>query len=322
MSLHLRPELPGDEEAIDRVNFLAFDGFGRGIGGGLLEAHLVRRLRALPAFDPAYSITAWSDETTASSGEGCIVGHALFTPCHLRLMGRTVRALELGPLAVLPERQRQGIGGELIRYGHDLGRRDGYQLVLLLGHPSYYPRHGYVPAFGFAQVKVDLDILPQPSRGFCWRTVETADLPWLRDRALAEWGDVDFAEIPGPHLDEWTTPGVNSLIWLTEDGRRAAYTVAVDRGGQRQWHYLLADDPDIARDVIATARPATLEHHPSGWLARHVIRPEWATVTANPSDAAMAAELEPGVLQPYLEAVAAGRRPTGACNYGLPFLLC
>ena len=94
MSLHLRPELPGDEEAIDSANFLAFDSAERGIGGGLLEAHLVRRLRVLPGFDPAYSITAWDD--------GDIVGHALFTPCHVRLMGRTVRALELGPLAVVP----------------------------------------------------------------------------------------------------------------------------------------------------------------------------------------------------------------------------
>lgn len=329
MSLHLRPELPGDEEAIDRVNFLAFDGFGMTdgprtpdrVGRGLLEAHLVRRLRAMPTFDPAYSITALSDEGSASGREE-MVGHALFTPSHLRLMGRTVRAIELGPLAVTPEWQRKGIGGELIRYGHELARRDGYQLAYLLGHPTYYPRHGYVQAFGFAQVTLNLEALPQSTRTFTWRPVQSADLPWLHERAMAEWGDVDFGEIYGDHLDHWAMPGVNSLVWLTEGGRRAAYTVAIGNGEQRQWHYLLADDAEVARDVIATIRPATLQHHPSGWLARNVIPAGWGTFAVTPSDAAMACELEPGVLQPYLEAVAAGRRTLGACNYALPFLLC
>lgn len=317
MSLRLRSELPGDEEAIDLVNFLAFDAFDRaerGIGGGLQEAHLVRRLRARSGFDPAYSITAWDGDE--------IVGHALFTPCRLRLMGQTVRALEVGPVAVVPERQRQGVGGALLRHGHDLGRRDGYQLCFLLGHPSYYPRHGYVPAFGFAKVTLSPESLPQPQRGFRWRTVTTADLPWLHERALAEWGEVDFAEIPGDHLDHWSTPGANSLLWLTEDGRRAAYTVSVPRGAEQRWYWLLADDAEMARDVIATMRPASLEHHPSGWLAREVLRPEWARCEATGHEAAMACELEPGILQPYLEAVAAGRRPIGACNFGLPFLLC
>ena len=47
-----------------------------------------------------------------------MVGHALFSPVRLPLMGETVRAL-----AVLPNFQRQGIGGPLLGYGHDLGRR-------------------------------------------------------------------------------------------------------------------------------------------------------------------------------------------------------
>ena len=57
-----------------------------------------------------FSVTAWYGDE--------MVGHALFSPVRLRLMGETVRVL-----AVLPNFQRQGIGGQLLGYGHDLGRR-------------------------------------------------------------------------------------------------------------------------------------------------------------------------------------------------------
>ena len=65
---------------------------------------------AYPLYDRWFSVMAWYGDE--------MVGHALFSPVRLRLMGETVRAL-----AVLPNFQRQGIGGQLLGYGHDLGRR-------------------------------------------------------------------------------------------------------------------------------------------------------------------------------------------------------
>lgn len=70
-----------------------------------------------------------------------ITGHVVFTragtpdaPDALAL---------LGPLCVAPEHQRRGIGGALIRAGLDRLRADGVRVVLVLGDPGYYGRHGF-----------------------------------------------------------------------------------------------------------------------------------------------------------------------------------
>jgi len=52
----------------------------------------------------------------------------------------------LGPMAVLPEFQRQGIGSRLIRAGLNPIERAKYPFVIVLGHPTHYPRFGFVPA--------------------------------------------------------------------------------------------------------------------------------------------------------------------------------
>ena len=305
MSIRLRSERVGDEDAIDMVNCRAFEEMD--------EAHLVRLLRAYyPAFDRRYSITAWDGDE--------MVGHALFSPARIRLIGQTVAALALGPIAVLPERQRTGIGGQLIRYGHELGNRDGFSLSILYDHPSYYPRHGYRACFGFGKVMIEPDKLPPATRKFQRWPVQPADIPWLVERHAAEWTDVDFGWLWGTSLSEWTIPCLNAIMWRTEEGQRAAYTVApVGRG---KCTMLLAEDPVLARDVIATIRPTTMEHHPSGWLARNVLDPAWATVEVKLSQAAMACELQEGVLQLYLNALDAGKRPPGFSLMPLPFMAC
>ena len=304
MSIQLRCERHGDEDAIDAVNCRAF--------ASMNEANIVRLMRMYsPAFDRRYSVTAWDSET--------LVGHVLFTPPRLRLMGEGVPALAVGPVAVMPEWQRRGIGGELLRFGHELGRGEGFAFAFLLGHPSYYPRHGYRACHGFGKATLDANKLPAATRKFHRMPVRPADVPWLVERHFAEWADVDFGWLWGTCLSEWTIPCMNATVWWTEDGRRAAYTVAKPRRG---FGTLLADDAELAREVIAAARPATLDHHPSGWLARHVLCPEWATVEAKRSDAAMALELQPGVLDAYLEAVEAGTRPVGSTLFPLPFLAC
>ena len=79
---------------------------------------------------------------------------------------------------------------------------------------------------------------------------------------------------------------------------------------------------ELARDVIATIRPATMEHHPSGWLARNVLDIEWGAVEAKPSKAAMACELREGALKPYMKAVEAGDRVPGSCMFPLAVMAC
>jgi len=304
MNLALREERIGDEEAIDAVNSLAFESMD--------EANIVRLLRAHhPGFDRRYSLTAWDGEA--------MVGHALFTPARVRYLGDTVPALSLGPIAVMPERQKEGIGGALLEHGHALGKREGFAFVFLNGHPSYYPRYGYKACFGFSRVTLECDAMPEPRLRFRRLPVRPADVPWLAKQHRTEWEDVDFAWLWGTAPGEWSFPPMNAVLWWTEDGRRAAYTV--DTPGKGKAKLLLAEDPALALDVLAILRPPTLDHHPSGWLARNVLMPAWSKVKAKAHPAAMAYPLQEGILDRCLEAQKKGR-PPGFCLFPLPFLAC
>jgi len=305
MGLEIRHELLGDEDAIDMVNCMAFD--------SMSEANIVRLMRHYSwAYDRRYSVTAWEG--------GGLVGHVLFTPARIRLLGDTVMALAVGPVAVAPEHQRKGIGGGMLRYGHELGRREGFALAFLYGHPSYYPRHGYAPCFGTAKIRLDRDKLPEPATRFVRRPVQLADVPWLVERAAAEWDAVDFGWLWGGNLSDWAIPCMNAVTWWTLDGCRVAYTLAKRASAHCQ--LILADDRALACDVIAALRPSSLGNHPAGWLARAALEVAWAEPKAERCEAAMAVELQPGVLSPLREALTAQRRLPGVALYPLPFLAC
>jgi putative acetyltransferase len=74
--------------------------------------------------------------------EGLVVGHALYSPA---LVG-IVEGAALGPIAVLPEHQRHGVGARLIETGNRMLANASCPFVIVLGHPTYYPRFGFVPA--------------------------------------------------------------------------------------------------------------------------------------------------------------------------------
>lgn len=308
--ISIRSERPGDEDAIDTVVSRAF--------GEMDEANLVRMLRQRqPGFDRELSICAWAGDS--------MVGHTGFIPVDLRLMGRAVAAAAVAPVAVAPAFQRRGIAGLMLQFGHDLARRRGIQLTFLNGHPGYYPRHGYIPCFGFCKTTIDSDALPKPEVGLEAWPVSDRDISWLVERDECEWGDVDFSWPRGGRAAEWTIEGVNAIIWRTGDGRRAAYTLsrAGAHGSGRHIESILGDDPHLMRQVIARLQPSQISHHPSGWLAKHVLAGmSWATCEASPSDAAMACPLVSGVLDDYLAALESGQRLPGACNWPIPFIMC
>jgi putative acetyltransferase len=108
------------------------------------EAELVRVLLADPSAQPLLSLLASEDERP--------VGHVLFTAGRLEEDRDAASIAILAPLAVTPDAQRRGIGGELITRGLQLLSESGVDLVFVLGHPEYYPRHGFEPAgrLGFA----------------------------------------------------------------------------------------------------------------------------------------------------------------------------
>jgi len=125
--MRVRSEESGDHAPIRSLNTAAF--------GRSAEADLVDTLR--DTVNPLVSLVA--------EVGGTIVGHILFSPVslteceHLRVMG-------LGPMAVGREHQRRGVGSALVRKGLRQCQRLGCQAVVVLGHPEYYPRFGFVPA--------------------------------------------------------------------------------------------------------------------------------------------------------------------------------
>ena len=123
----IRPERPEDASRVRYVNELAF--------GQPAEADLVERLRR-----------ACADSLSLVADDDSVVGHILFTPVVVESAGRPVTGMGLAPMAVLPDRQRQGIGSQLVRRGLDILRERGCPFVVVVGHPEYYPRFGFEPA--------------------------------------------------------------------------------------------------------------------------------------------------------------------------------
>jgi putative acetyltransferase len=115
----------GDCAAIRSVNQSAF--------GGSDEADLVDKLRA--AGDALLSLVA--------EVNGRVAGHALFSRIWNEMPARPVPAVALAPVAVLPEHQNQGMGRRLIRHGLDWLRGRGEEIIVVVGHPGYYPRFGF-----------------------------------------------------------------------------------------------------------------------------------------------------------------------------------
>ena len=75
-----------------------------------------------------------------------MVGHIFFSPVSIESAASSFTAIGLAPLAVLPEFQRQGIGSLLVQHGLKECLRLGFPVVVVLGHPRYYPRFGFSPA--------------------------------------------------------------------------------------------------------------------------------------------------------------------------------
>lgn len=126
--LIVRAETEADQDAVRLLNERAF--------GQPNEAALVDALRK----------TARPQVSLVAEMNGQVVGHIFFSPVTIESEASVFPALGLAPMAVLPEFQNQGIGSELVRRGLKECQSINQDIVVVLGHPDYYPRFGFVPA--------------------------------------------------------------------------------------------------------------------------------------------------------------------------------
>jgi putative acetyltransferase len=123
-NVRIRREQSADLAAIREVNRRAF---GQDQEGAIVDA-----LRANGGV--LLSLVAILDER--------IAGHILYSPARVG----DLSGAALGPMAVLPDDQRQGIGSRLVEAGNELLRETGCPFIVVVGHPAFYRRFGFQPA--------------------------------------------------------------------------------------------------------------------------------------------------------------------------------
>jgi len=152
----IRPEKTGDRFTVRTIHEVAF--------GRPDEADLIERL--------------WSEGVVLVSlvaeVRGQIVGHILFSRMFIDTARASIAAVALAPMAVSPEYQRRAIGGQLIRSGLDLLCGQGEHIVLVLGHPGYYPRFGFSAEMACSlespfppHAFMAMELIPEALNGVC-----------------------------------------------------------------------------------------------------------------------------------------------------------
>ncbi|MGW4890860.1 GNAT family N-acetyltransferase [Kitasatospora sp. NPDC004240] len=129
-SWHTRAETTADIPAVRALTLAAF--------GRAHEAELLDGLRLDEAWIDGLSVVA----TDPADPDGTPVGHVVLTRASID----DLPALAMGPVSVHPDHQRSGAGSAAVRAGLDTARARGERYVFLLGHPTYYPRFGFVRA--------------------------------------------------------------------------------------------------------------------------------------------------------------------------------
>lgn len=139
MKIVIRPATAADWPAIVDINDSAFEGSGESALIGALER----------SGRPVISLVALADDVPA--------GHIFFSPVRIQSPGPPIPAAALAPMAVSPRFQRRGIGSQLVDAGLRECANQAYQIVIVVGHPHFYPRFGFTPAasFGLASAYSD-----------------------------------------------------------------------------------------------------------------------------------------------------------------------
>lgn len=129
--MNIRKEQASDIEKIWEVNTEAFE--------TETEANLVNALRS----------SGCTYLSLVAETEDNVVGHILFTRVELTGNENRIKIMGLAPMAVLSQYQKKRIGSKLVKAGLERCQSLGYDAVVVLGHPNYYPRFGFAPSAEF-----------------------------------------------------------------------------------------------------------------------------------------------------------------------------
>lgn len=138
MEINIRREQSKD---FDEVNNLTREAFWNLHCPGCDEHYLAHLLRQSSIFIPELDFVAESD--------GKIVGNIMYSKATVKNDIDESEVLTFGPLSVLPEYQKKGIGSKLVLHSFDIARQLGYKSVLIYGNPDYYRRFGFKNAAEF-----------------------------------------------------------------------------------------------------------------------------------------------------------------------------
>lgn len=123
--IEIRFERPEDIDEIRLLNERAF--------GQPIEGQIIDKLRK--SCSEILSLVATSNNK--------VIGHILFSPVTLETQSGIIQGMGLGPMAVLPELQKQGIGSKLVKEGLQMMNDTNCPFIVVLGHEKYYPRFGF-----------------------------------------------------------------------------------------------------------------------------------------------------------------------------------
>lgn len=143
MNIFVREEQKKDYRIVEEITRLAFSYPERIERGGIgcpYEHWMVNELRKRDGILPL-SLVATVDET--------VVGHIICSNAEIRSDGGVTPVLNIGPISVLPEYQRKGVGKALIYAMIEKATKLGYGAILFFGRPEYYPQFGFKEAIEF-----------------------------------------------------------------------------------------------------------------------------------------------------------------------------
>jgi predicted N-acetyltransferase YhbS len=133
MDVVLRPEETADRREVENITREAFWNLMK---PGCDEHYLLHVMRDDPSFIPELDFVAVKD--------GKIIGNIVYSKSSvIGKDGASHETVTFGPVSVLPEFQKRGVGARLILHTLELAKKLGCRAVIILGHPDYYPRLGF-----------------------------------------------------------------------------------------------------------------------------------------------------------------------------------